>query len=226
MFPDGTQATIVYPIPLGLELMGVQPDLAYAFRGRYQGRIVFLSGPRTPRSGDSSIPTGGPTFINSSAGGLELWPDRGDDDHSPGSDSSFRRGRCSSRSRSWVRVVRSSWPVSPQAWPVPSTSVKPPPGSPSSARLEMPSSQRGSARRVGRSWRSATLRPNPTWCPSWTPRSSSRRTDVRPPWIVVLPGGTGRSAFGDGRVFASIYGDREFVASVIDGLRMRICWPT
>ena len=41
---------------------------------------------------------------------------------------------------------------------------------------------------AGRSWRSATLRPNPTWCPSWTPRSSSRRTDVRPPWIVVLPG--------------------------------------
>ena len=91
-FPDGSEATLVYPIPLGLERMGVQPDLSYSFRGRYQGPIVFLHNP------NASIrrfvdPEGAPMLINSSAGGLELWPARGDD------------------GRSWLRLELLSWTV-------------------------------------------------------------------------------------------------------------------
>ena len=151
--------------------MGVQPDPAYAFRGRYQGRIVFLLDP------NASIqrfvdPKGGPTLINSSAGGLELWPARGDDNHL------------------WLRFELPSWTVLVPIEVVGSSRSVELAGLAAGVgsslriwrnRLRVPRrrrvwgcrARRGVRRGGGRSWRSATLRPNPTWCPSWTPRSFS-----------------------------------------------------
>ena len=45
IFPDGSEATLVYPIALDLASLGIQPDVVYTFDGRYQGRIVFFHHP-------------------------------------------------------------------------------------------------------------------------------------------------------------------------------------
>lgn len=218
VFPDGSQATIVYPIPLGLELMGVQPDLAYAFRGRYQGRIVFLPDP------NASIqrfvdPKGGPTLINSSAGGLELWPARGDDNHL------------------WLRFELPSWTVLVPIEVVGSSrSVElaglaagvgsslriretasgfPVVGASGDAELAEGFGEAGGAQLAFGdaaaepdmvSQLDATIFLSPDGCTSAVDSGPS--------------GGYGAICLGDGRVFASIYGDREFVASVIDDLRI------
>ena len=102
--------------------------------GRSAGRDVFVRRERTRvrscsctirtrRSSDSWIRKGlrcssTHRWADSSCGPLGVTTSI------PGSDSSFRRGRCSSRSRSRVRIVRSSGPVWPPAWPVPWTSEK------------------------------------------------------------------------------------------------------
>ena len=208
-FPDGSEATLVYPIPLGLELMGVQPDLSYSFRGRYQGPIVFLHNP------NASIrrfvdPEGAPMLINSSAGGLELWPARGDD------------------GGSWLRLELLSWTVL-VALEEPGTASEvaaaldireTAPGFPvvnvsGEAELAEGFGEAGGAQlSFGDaaadpdmvSQLDATIFLSPDGC---TPAVDSGPSE-----------GYGANCIGDGDVFASIYGDREFVAGVIEGLRV------
>jgi hypothetical protein len=218
IFPDGSEATLVYPIPLGVETMGVQPDVTYSFGGTYQGPIVFLHDP------SASIqrfvdPEGAPMLINSSVGGLELWPARGDDEHS------------------WLRFELPSWTVlvpievassdrlvertglaasvagaldireSPSGFPVV--------GASGDAELAEGFGEAGGALLAFGdaaadpdmvSQLDATMFLSPDGCTSAVDSGPS--------------GGYGAICLGDGRVFASIYGDREFVASVIDGLRV------
>ena len=143
VFPDGSQATIVYPIPLGLELMGVQPDQAYAFRGGT--RAGSSSSDRTPRSSDSWIrrgdrPSSTRRRVDSSCGPLGVTITISGSDSS-----SVLDGARADRGRgleSFGRVGRSRRRRG-QFLAHPETAS----GFPSSARLGMPSSQRGSARR-------------------------------------------------------------------------------
>jgi hypothetical protein len=213
IFPDGSDVTLVYPTPLELELMGVQPDLAYSFRGRYQGRIVFLHDP------NASIkrfvdPEGVPILINSSVGGLELWPARSDDEHSwlrfelpswtvlvpievAGSDRPAERARLADSVAGSldIRETASGFPVVQAS---------------GDAELAEGFGEAGGAQLAFGdaaaepdmvSQLDATIFLSPDGCDPGTVDGSS-------------------ACLGDGTVFASIYGDREFVGSVVDGLRV------
>ncbi|HEX5937125.1 MAG TPA: hypothetical protein VFZ75_05470 [Actinomycetota bacterium] len=73
VFPDGSRATLVFPSELVLEEVGVQPDVTYLFRGRYQGPILFLHAPDAPL--DDFVDTSeGSTLVNTSSGGVEVLP--------------------------------------------------------------------------------------------------------------------------------------------------------
>ena len=211
IFPDGSEATLVYPIPLGLELMGVQPDVTYSFGGAYQGPIVFLHDP------DASIrrfvdPEGAPMLTNWSGHGVELWPARGDDD------------------RSWIRIELPTWTVlvpievvgsdradevarlaesvagsldireTASGFPVVAASGE--------AELAEGFGEAGGAQLAFGdaaaepdmvSQLDATIFLSPDGCDPATVDPSS-------------------ACLGGGTVFASIYGGRDFIASVVDGL--------
>jgi hypothetical protein len=213
IFPDGSEATLVYPIPLNLELMGVQPDLSYSFRGRYQGPIVFLHDP------NASIrrfvdPEGAPMLINWSVGGLELWPARGDDGYSwirlelpswtvlvpieiAGSDSPVERAGLAATVAGSLGIRESA-----SGFPVVDASGE--------AELAEGFGEAGGAQLAFGdaaadpgmvSQLDATIFLSPDGCDPATVDGSS-------------------ACLGGGTVFASIYGDRDFVASVVDGLRV------
>lgn len=217
-FPDGSEATLVYPTPLELELMGVQPDLAYSFRGRYQGRIVFLHDP------NASIqrfvdPEGVPMLINSSAGGLELWPGRGDDGHPwlrfelpswtvlvpievVGSDRPVERAGLAASVAGAIDIRESS-----SGFPVV--------GASGDAELAHGFGEAGGAQLAfGDASADPDMVSQLEAAIFLSPDGCTSAVDSGP------SGGYGAICLGDGQVFASIYGDREFVANVIDDLRV------
>lgn len=215
-FPDGSESTLVYPMPLGLELMGVQPDVTYSFRGSYQGPIVFLHDP------DASIqrfvdPVGAPMLTNWSGHGVELWPARGDDD------------------RSWIRLELPSWTVL-----VPIEVV----GSDRPAeRARLAHSVAGSldiretasgfpvveasgdselAEGFGEAGGAQLAFGDAAADPDMVSQLEST-IFLSPDGCSAgseVSAGYGSACLGEGSVFASIYGDREFVESVVDGLRV------
>jgi hypothetical protein len=92
VFPDGSRATLVYPIPLDLATLGVQPDLSYVWDGYFP--IVFIHDPDA--SIDAFVDPAGPVrFVNTSAGGLEIWRAQGND----------------VKRRFWMRFDLPSWTV-------------------------------------------------------------------------------------------------------------------
>jgi hypothetical protein len=218
VFPDGSEVTLVYPTALDLAALGVQPDVTFVFDGRYQGRVVFLHDP------DASIarfvdPNGPEMLINSSGGGLHLVRARGDD---PGY---------------WLRFELPSWTVLvPIEDPMPERDVEraalaleiagsleiretasgfPVIETPGNAELAEgfgeaggPELTLGDARAEPDmvSQLDATIFLSPGGC---TPATDG-----------AWSGGYGSVCLGDGNVFASIYGDREFVTSVIEGVRV------
>jgi hypothetical protein len=94
-FPDGSEATLVFPGHLGLEELGVQPDVTYAFRGRYQGPILFLHGLDAPL-GDFVDTSGGSTLVNTSGAGIEVWPAKAGE---------------RTQARAWIRSELRTWTV-------------------------------------------------------------------------------------------------------------------
>jgi hypothetical protein len=208
IFPDGSEATLVYPIPLGLELMGVQPDLSYSFRRRYQGPIVFLHDPNA--SIDAYVDGTEPVSLMESYRKVEVWKASGS----------------AVASRFWIRLRLPSWTVlialeergygseaaaaldireSPSGFPVLEAS--------GDAELAEGFGEAGGAQLAFGdaaadpdmvSQLEATIFLSPDGCSAGSEVSA----------------GYGSACLGEGSVFASIYGDREFVESVVDGLRV------
>lgn len=210
VFPDGSRATLVYPIPLDLATLGVQPDLSYAWDGYFP--IVFIHDP------NASIatfvdPEGPVRFVNSMDGGLEIWRGRGNDVHR----------------RFWIRYELPSWTVlvsvrdaldealtvasaldltqTDSGFPLVEASgpvtLAEGFGEAGGAQLAFGD---GTAEPDSVSQLDASIFLSPDGCTSATNGEWS--------------GGYGSVCLGDGSVFASIYGDREFVTSVIERLRV------
>jgi hypothetical protein len=206
VFPDGSRATLVYPIELELAALGVQPDLSYVWDGYFP--IVFIHDPNASIAAfvEGSEPV---ATINSS---IEIWAARGNDVDR----------------RSWLRVSLPSWTVL-----VASTSVAAAHGVADYLRIrqsddgfpvvdvvgpielaegfgEAGGAQLafgdGSAEPDTVSQLDALILLSPDGCTSATNGAWS--------------GGYGSTCLGEGSVFASIYGDREFVTGVIEGLRV------
>jgi hypothetical protein len=205
-FPDGSRATLEYPIELELASVGVQPDLSYVWDGYFP--IVFIHDPSTSIvpfvEGSEPVAT-----INSY---IEIWTARGNDVDR----------------RAWIRVSLPSWTVL-----VASKSVAAAHGVADSLRIRQSddgfpvvdavgpvelAEGFGEAGGAQLAFGDGTAEPNtvsqldalillsPDGCTSATNGAWS--------------GGYGSVCLGDGSVFASIYGDREFVTGVIDGLRV------
>ena len=70
-FPDGTQATIVYPAELDLAAMGVQPDVDFVWDDHWIGAFVFAHGPRYESFLAGKEPVA--THRSPSGGDVEEW---------------------------------------------------------------------------------------------------------------------------------------------------------
>jgi hypothetical protein len=114
VFPDGTRATLVVPVGLGLETLGVQPDVSYGFDGSFQGSIVFLHD-RNASIARFVEPDQGTTLINSSAGGLELWRTRDDAFVNPFDVPPERRYVVRLNLRSWTVLIPIEMPAGADA---------------------------------------------------------------------------------------------------------------
>ena len=210
VFPDGSRATLVYPIPLDLATRGVQPDLSYVWDGYFP--IVFIHDP------NASIapfvhPDGPVRFVNAMGGGLEIWRARGSDVDR----------------RFWIRYELPSWTVlvsvrdaleealtvagalelteTDSGFPLVEASdplsLAEGFGEAGGAQLAFGD---GTSEPDSVSQLDATLFLSPDGCISATNGEWS--------------GGYGSICLGGGSVLASIYGDREFVNSVFEGLRV------
>jgi hypothetical protein len=210
IFPDGSEATLVYPIPLGVETMGVQPDVTYSFRERYQGPIVFL------HDRDASIrrfvERTEPVAIINSDRRIEIWAVRGNDVDA----------------RFWMRLSLPSWTVlvpleeqglaeqvatsldvreTADGFPVVEAS--------GSAALSEGFGEAGGAQLAfGDALAAPDMVSQLNAIIFLSPDGCSPTTEG-PPY-----GGYGSSCLGGGNVFASIYGTGGFVPSVIEGLRV------
>jgi hypothetical protein len=210
VFPDGSRTTLVYPIGLDVATLGVQPDLSYVWDGYFP--IVFIHDPNA--SITSFVDAQGPVrFVNSMDGGLEIWGARGNDVDR----------------RFWIRYELPSWTVlvsvrdaieealtvagaldlteTDSGFPVVEASG---PITLAQGFGEAGGAQLAFGDRTAEpdtvTQLDATIFLSPDGC---TPATNSD-------WS----GGYGSACLGDGSVFASIYGDRKFVSSVIEGLRV------
>jgi hypothetical protein len=209
-FPDGTRVTLVYPIRLDLATLGVQPDVTYVFDGRYQGPIVFL------HDRDASIRRFvegvDPVALIDSYRSIEVWAARGNEVDR----------------RFWMRFSLPSWgvlvPIEERGLAeevaasldvMETTAGFPVIEASGDAELAVGFGEAGGAQLAFGdalaepgliSQLDATIFLSPDGC---TPATNSESL-----------GGHGSACLGNGNVFASIYGDREFVTSVIDGLRV------
>jgi len=223
VFPDGSRAVLVYPIPLDLATLGVQPDVSYLYREHLSPRfpIVFLHG-RKASIASFVDPGSGATLINTSEGGIEVFEARGDD----------------VEQRFWIRFELPSWTVliSVQGGPSCSGAVcevgaavevaaaidlrETPSGFPvveTSERLALAEGF-GEAGGAQLAFGDGTAEPSTVSqldaAVFLSPDGCTSATDGE------FSGGYGSACLGDGEVFASIYGDRGFVTSVIESLRV------
>lgn len=208
-FPDGTRATLVYPIPLDLAALGVQPDISYVFRGRYQGPIVFLHdrGASIRRFVEGTEPVG---LVNSYQR-IEIWAARGNDVDR----------------RFWMRLTLPSWTV---LVPIEERGL----AEEVAASLDLSETEAGFpvieasgdaelAQGFGEAGRAQLAFGDTLAEPDMMSNDETiflAPDRCTPATGSEFPRGYGSSCLGDGNVFASIYGDREFVTSVIEGLRV------
>jgi hypothetical protein len=209
-FPDGSTGTLVYPRQLALAEMGVQPDVTYSFRERYQGPIVFLHD--RDASIRSFVERTEPVAIINSDRRIEIWAARGND----------------VGARFWMRVSLPSWivlvPLEEQGlaeqvatsldvretadgFPVVEAS--------GSAALGEGFGEAGGAQLAFGDALAAPDMVSQLDAIIFLSPDGCSPTAEGPPY-----GGYGSSCLGGGNVFASIYGIHGFVPSVIEGLRV------
>jgi hypothetical protein len=211
-FPDGSRATLVYPIPLDLATRGVQPDVSYLWRDNPAPRfpIVFLHD--RDASIASFVEQEGPSCLaNTDEGGIEVWRARGDD----------------VIHRFWIRLELPSWTVLVSARDAADC------GAGVVAHLDL----RETATGFPVVETSGPIALAEGFGESGGPQLAIGDATAEPDTVSQLDatiflspdgcnGGTeasgtyGSSCLADGSVFASIYGDRDFVSRVIDGLRV------
>ncbi|MGH2641598.1 MAG: Kelch repeat-containing protein [Actinomycetota bacterium] len=98
VFPDGSRATLVFPIPLGIEMMGVQPDVAYYWTESELPHLPILFLHDTSASIRSYIE--GEEPLLTMAEGTEIWPM-----------SEKWKERRSVPEGVWIRLQLGSWTV-------------------------------------------------------------------------------------------------------------------
>jgi hypothetical protein len=217
VFPDGAKATVVFPAELGLDRFGVQPDVSYVWRDDPPPRypIVFLHDRNASieRFVDQQDPT---RLVNTSCGGMEVWRASGND----------------VERRFWIRYELPSWTVlvsvrdalesavgvhcalriveTDQGFPVVEAgrplSLAEGFGESAGAQLSFGDA---AAEPDAVSQFDATIFLSPDGC---APGSE-------------VTGTYGSTCLAGGNVFASIYGDRDFVNDVIAGLRVEAFRP-
>ena len=217
-FPDGSWATITYPAELGLASLGVQPDVSYIWLNDPPPRfpILFLHGPEGVEA--TYVEGTEPQATYTLPGGVEvaLWP---------AVDTAFP----AEREIGWWLVYRTpAWSVLAslrEASDAPTVSsslsiVEDGTGLPvlrASGPLEL-------AEGFGES-EGATLNIGDANA------ASHLVSDLLGGTIFLSPDGCaggieregdsyGSNCLGDGNVFASIYGDEEFVPAVLEGLQV------
>jgi hypothetical protein len=214
VFPDGSRATLVRPTSLDLATLGVQPDLSYVWQGQFP--IVFLHDPNASISayvdGKEPIAT-----IDDSRSGIEIWG------MAPRWET--RQGVLQG---AWLRYRLGSWTVlaatrtiadaygvadylqvrqTDEGFPVVDVvgPVELAEGFGEAGGAELAFGDALAAPDMV-SQLDATIFLSPDGCTSDADSGPSE--------------GYGAICLGDGHVFASIYGDRAFVTSVIEGLRV------
>jgi hypothetical protein len=217
IFPDGSQATLVYPIPLDLATLGFQPDVSYVWRADPPPRypVVFLHDRNASivKYVEGREPVGS---VNSYRN-IEIW----------NMSETWLEHRAQLRG-GWLRIGLRSWTVlialrevadadriaanldireTTTGFPV-VDATGPIQLAEGFGESEGPTLSLGdeTAEPDTVSQLDATIFLSPDGC---TPATNSE-------WS----GGYGSACLGDGSVFASIYGDREFVTSVTEGLRV------
>jgi N-acetylneuraminic acid mutarotase len=217
IFPDGSQATLVYPIPLDLATLGFQPDVSYIWLADPPPRypIVFLHDRNASIAEyvEGTEPVGS---VNSYRN-IEIW----------NMSETWLEHRAQLRG-GWLRIALRSWtvlialkevadadrvaanldvretttgfPVGDATGPIQLAEGF---GESEGATLSLGD---GTAEPDTVSQLDATIFLSPDGC--------TRATNSN--WSE----GYGSACLGDRNVFASIYGDRDFVTAVIEGLRV------
>jgi len=211
VFPDGSSATLVYPIPLMLETMGVQPDVSYVWRDDPPPRypIVFLhdANASIARFVDEEGPT---RLFNTGCGGVEVWRASGND----------------VQRRFWIKYELDSWTVLVSVRDALESAievhcalriVQTDAGFPfveASGPLALAEGF-GEAEGAELSFGDGSADPDAVSQLDATIFLSPDGCDGEP----GVSGTYGSTCVAGGGLFASIYGDREFVKNVVTGLR-------
>jgi hypothetical protein len=215
VFPDGSRAVLSFPNELGLDELGIQPDVSYVWKQNPPPRypIVFLHDP------DASIATyvEGTEPITMIEGGGEIW--------AMSEKWELHRNQLQGV---WIRLRVDSWTVL-----VASTTVADAisvadylnvgvtqSGFPVVDAVGPLALAEGFGEAAGATLTLGDANPDPDSVSQLDATlflSPDGCTDLA---NADFSGGYGSICLGDGNVFASIYGDRDFVTSVIEGVRV------
>jgi hypothetical protein len=214
VFPDGSRAMLVYPIALDLATLGLQPDISYVFEGRYQGPMIFFhdANASIARFVEGTAPIGRPPTVDE----IEIW--------GSSSDPAYRNA---SYPRAWLRYQLGSWTVlvpleDPSLAEEVAASLDlretamgfPIVGASGEAELAKGFGEAGGPQLAFGDGTADPFSVRQDTTISLSPDGCTSATDKGP------SNGYGSICLGDGSVFASIDGDREFVSGVIEGLRV------
>jgi hypothetical protein len=215
VFPEGSRATLVFPSELGLEELSVQPDISYVYVEQPGAHfpVLFIHDPV------ATIRTyvDGPEPITTLAGGAEIW--------AMSDEWELHRNQLQGV---WIRLRLDSWTVL-----VASTTVEQAVSVTDDLLVRETGSgfpvveaggPLGLAEGFGEAGGAVLTLGDTIADPDAVPDldgtvflSPDGCTEVA---NSGFSGGYGSSCLGDGNVFASIYGGREFGQAVIAGLRV------
>jgi hypothetical protein len=206
VFPDGSRATLVFPGELGLEELAVQPDVSYLWRADPPPRfpVLFL---HDPNASITQHVAGGEPVGTVTGGGVEIWK----------MSEELAEARRLPEGH-WLRYRLPSWTVLVAL-------ERPDEADEVADNLTLHETESGFA---------VVDASGPIALSDESGEGEgpmlSVGSDLDPSiflWIEAcedssgeLSGGYGSVCLADGRVFASIYGDRDFIPAVIHGLRV------
>lgn len=217
LFPDGSEATLVYPIALDLASLGIQPDVVYVFDGRYQGRIVFFHDPEASIAryveGREPVAT-----VPSSDGEVRVWSARELPDH---------------EAQAWLAYRLTSWtvlvPLEEQGLAervVSSLHVLETSGGFPLIDVSGESDlAEGSGNAGGPELTFGDESPDPFLVSQLEELLILSPDGCDPATAEPFSGGYGSICLGDGAVFGNIYGHREFGMGVTEGLLVQDLRP-